>query len=136
MHATTVALIERYYSAFNSGDMEAFLALVTEDVVHEINEGEREVGRELFAAFMERMNRSYREHLTDLVVFASDDGGRAAAEFVVNGTYLASDPGLPHAHGQTYVLPAGAFFDVRDGKVARITNYYSLANWIAQVNRG
>lgn len=51
----------------------------------------------------------------------------------MNGTYLANDEGLPEAHGQTYVLPAGAFFDVRDGKIARVTNYYSLANWIAQV---
>lgn len=98
-----------------------------------INEGEREVGRERFRAFMLRINRSYRERLTDIVIFASEDGSRAAAEFVVNGTYLANDEGLPEAHGQTYVLPAGAFFDVRDGKIARVTNYYSLANWIAQV---
>jgi steroid delta-isomerase-like uncharacterized protein len=69
-----------------------------------------------------------------MVVLANADGTRAAAEFVVNGEYLASDPGLPPAHGQKYVLPAGAFFDVRDGKVARITNYYNLQDWIAQVS--
>ncbi|GAC1560817.1 MAG: hypothetical protein NVS3B17_12920 [Vulcanimicrobiaceae bacterium] len=132
VHATT-QLIERYYAAFNAGDMDAFYALVAEDVVHDINQGEREIGRERFAAFMQRMNRSYREHLTDIVVFATADGTRAAAEFVVNGTYLASDDGLPPARGQTYVLPAGAFFDIRDGRVARVTNYYNLADWIAQV---
>lgn len=132
MHATA-DLIRRYYAAFNAGDMDAFLALVTDDVVHDVNQGEREIGRERFTAFMTRMNRSYREHLTDIVVFASDDGARGAAEFVVNGAYLRSDEGLPEAHGQTYVLPAGAFFEVRDGKVARVTNYYNLADWIAQV---
>jgi len=69
-----------------------------------------------------------------MVVMANADGSRAAAEFVVNGEYLKSDEGLPPAHGQKYVLPAGAFFDVRDGKVARVTNYYNLQDWIAQVS--
>jgi steroid delta-isomerase-like uncharacterized protein len=59
--------------------------------------------------------------------------GRGAAEFTVHGSYIGTDEGLPVAKGQTYVLPAGAFFEVRDGKVARITNYYSLPEWIRQV---
>ncbi|MEQ8662527.1 MAG: isopropylmalate/homocitrate/citramalate synthase, partial [Gammaproteobacteria bacterium] len=50
-----------------------------------------------------------------------------------NGEYLATDEGLPAAHGQRYRLPAGAFFDVRDGRVARVTNYYNLPNWVDQV---
>lgn len=65
---------------------------------------------------------------------ASADGARGAAEFVVHGEYLSTDDGLPEASGQRYVLPAGAFFEVRDGKVARISNYYNLQDWIAQVN--
>ena len=65
---------------------------------------------------------------------SSSDGKRAAAEFVVLGEYLVTDEGLPEAKGQKYRLPAGAFFDIRDGKVARITNYYNLEDWIAQVN--
>jgi steroid delta-isomerase-like uncharacterized protein len=64
---------------------------------------------------------------------SNDDGTRGAAEFTVNGQYLATDEGLPEANGQTYVLPAGAFFEIRDGKVARITNTYNLNDWIAQV---
>lgn len=130
----TIDLIRNYYAAFNAGDMAAFEQLLTDDVVHDINQGDREVGKPAFRAFMQRMNGAYREHLTDMVVFANTDGTRAAAEFVVNGEYLRSDAGLPPAHGQKYVLPAGAFFDVRDGKVARVTNYYNLQNWIAQVS--
>ncbi|MGR9053240.1 MAG: isopropylmalate/homocitrate/citramalate synthase, partial [Gammaproteobacteria bacterium] len=38
------------------------------------------------------------------------------------------------AQGQTYRLPAGAFFEIRDHKVARITNYYNLQDWIKQVS--
>jgi steroid delta-isomerase-like uncharacterized protein len=61
------------------------------------------------------------------------DGARAAAEFTVLGEYLATDEGLPPAKGQRYRLNAGAFFAVRDGKVARVTNYYNLQDWIRQV---
>lgn len=127
-------VIERYYAAFNAGDMDAFLAFVTDDVVHDINQGDREIGKDRFRAFMERMNRSYAERLTDIVVMTDATGTRGAAEFVVHGTYLASDDGLPPAKGQTYRLPAGAFFELRDGRVARVSNYYNLADWIAQVS--
>jgi steroid delta-isomerase-like uncharacterized protein len=133
MHNATRDLITRYYAAFNAQDMQTFLSLLAEDVAHDINQGGREVGRETFARFMERMNRNYREQVVDLVVMTNEDGTRAAAEFVVLGTYLKTDEGLPPATGQQYRLPAGAFFEVRAGKVARVTNYYNLQDWLRQV---
>ncbi|MDX6749428.1 ketosteroid isomerase-related protein [Geminicoccaceae bacterium 1502E] len=130
---TPVELITAYYDAFNRGDMEAMLACLTEDVAHDVNQGGRETGKDAFRAFMGRMNRAYRERLADIVVMASADGARAAAEFTVHGTYLATDEGLPPASGQTYTLPGGAFFDIREGRIARVTNYYNLEDWLAQV---
>ncbi|MEJ8310063.1 ketosteroid isomerase-related protein [Agrobacterium larrymoorei] len=130
---SAVETIRAYYDAFNRQDMDAFLALLTDDVVHDINQGERQVGKQVFAEFMQHMNRCYKENLTDMVIMASEDGKRASAEFIVNGEYLATDEGLPEANGQTYVLPAGAFFQLKDGKVSRVTNYYNLNDWIAQV---
>ncbi len=130
---SAIETIRAYYDAFNRQDMDAFLALLADDVVHDINQGERQVGKQVFAAFMQHMNRCYKENLTDMVIMASEDGKRASAEFVVNGEYLATDEGLPEANGQTYVLPAGAFFELKDGKVARVTNYYNLNDWIVQV---
>lgn len=130
---TATELVQAYYAAFNAGDMPAFLDLLAEDVVHDINQGERQVGKATFAAFMDKMNRCYRERLADIVVMQNAAGDRAAAEFVVHGEYLADDEGLPPANGQTYVLPAGAFFEIRNGKVARISNYYNLNDWVAQV---
>lgn len=133
MRTQAIDLITRYYAAFNAGDMESFLGLLADDVVHDINQGQRETGRAAFSRFMQHMNRCYRERLEDVVVMANDAGDRAAAEFVVNGEYLATDEGLPEAHGQRYRLPAGAFFTLREGKVARVTNYYNLPDWTAQV---
>ncbi|MCJ8507781.1 nuclear transport factor 2 family protein [Rhizobium lemnae] len=126
-------IIRAYYDAFNAQDMDAFLSLLTDDVVHDINQDERQEGKAAFATFMEHMNRCYKETLTDMMIMASEAGTRAAAEFIVNGQYLATDEGLPEANGQTYTLPAGAFFELRDGKVSRVTNYYNLNDWIAQV---
>lgn len=131
---STHALIQAYYDAFNRGEREASLALLTEDVAHDLNQGPREIGREAFRTFFQRMDRSYTEQLRDIVISVSADGTRGAAEYVVHGTYKADDEGLPPAHGQRYVIPGGAFFDIRDDRISRVTNYYNLSDWIAQVS--
>lgn len=127
------SLLETYYTTFNAGDREAMLALLTEDVAHEINQGDVEIGRDAFRAFLQRMDRSYAEQVEQLTIFASPDGTQGAAEFYIRGKYLATDEGLPPATGQTYWLRVGAFFDFRDGRVARVTNYYNLQDWLRQV---
>ncbi len=131
--AATKALLAGYYAAFNALDIERFLGLLTDDVVHDINQGGREIGREAFRAFLARMDRSYSEQIVEISISVNDDGSRAAAEFIVLGTYKATDEGLPEATGQTYRLPAGAFFEIKGGKVARISNYYNLQDWLRQV---
>ena len=129
----TKALIAAYYDAFNAGRTEEMLTYLHDEVEHHVNEGGIRRGKPAFAEFNAHMTRSYREKLTDMVIFANETSDRAAAEFVVNGTYLATDEGLPEANGQTYILPAGAFFTIRDGKIARVTTYYNLADWLRQV---
>lgn len=132
-HDRAIELVLRYYAAFNRGDWAAMLECLHDEVVHDLNQGTRETGRDAFAAFLQRMDASYRERLEDIVVMATENGERAAAEYVVHGEYLRTDEGLPDAAGQTYVLPGGAFFELRDGRIARVTNYYNLQDWIGQV---
>ena len=81
---SSLSLIESYYAAFNSGDREALLAMLDEDVSHEINESGVETGREAFRAFLQRMDRCDRETVEELVVFADASGTRAAAEFFLS----------------------------------------------------
>ncbi len=128
-------IVTAYFEAFNTGDVDGMLACLTDDVAHHVNEGGIRRGKDQFRAFCTHMNRCYAEALTDMVVLVSQDAQRAAAEYIVNGTYLETDAGLPDASGQTYRLPAGSFFDIRDGKIARVTTYYNLADWIRQVRR-
>ncbi len=128
------ALVAKYFAAFNEGDTEAMLACLSEDVRHEVNQGTPRHGLADFRSFCAHMARCYRERLEDLVIFASDDGQRAAAEFTVDGAYLATDVDLPEARGQTYRLPAGSFFEITGGRIRRVTTYYNLAEWTRQVS--
>ena len=125
--------IRNYFDAFNAKDTEAMLACLDAEVAHHVNEGQVRSGKIKFAEFCAHMTRCYDETLTDMVIFEAEGGTRAAAEYIVNGTYLATDAGLPEAHGQTYRLPAGSFFTLKNGKITRVVTYYNLADWIRQV---
>lgn len=127
------AVLRRYFDAFNAGDVDGMLAELSDDVAHHVNEGKVRSGKPDFAEFCAHMSRCYREELTDIVLFSAEGGTRAAAEFTVNGTYLETDSGLPEARGQTYRLPGASMMTLKDGKITRVTTYYNLADWLAQV---
>jgi len=129
----TEALIQRYYDAFNRGDSEGMLACLSDTVVHDVNQGERRTGKDRFRAFNARMAHLYQERLERIAVLSNADGSRAAAEFMVHGTYKNTDEGLPPAKGQIYALPAGTFFAVENGQITRVTTYYNLTDWLLQV---
>ena len=130
MHPT----IQTYFNAFNAGDVDRMLNCLDDAVTHHVNEGQVRIGKDAFRSFCQHMNECYREDLTDMVIFLNSDGSRAAAEYVVNGTYLKTDTGLPEARGQNYQLPAGSFFSLSNDKITRVVTYYNLADWTAQVS--
>lgn len=128
-----IEALRAYYAAFNAKDWEAMFARVHDDAVHYPNQGTARKGKAAFRDFVLHNAKAYDEQLTNVTLFASEDGTRAASEFLVNGTYLEADPGFPAAHGQKYTLPGGAFFEFKDGLIARISNYYNLEDWLDQV---
>jgi steroid delta-isomerase-like uncharacterized protein len=129
----TEEIIRLYYEAFNSGDSEGMLRLLDADVAHGINQGEVVTGAEAFREFLADMDKWYEEKAEDLVVMVNESGDRAAAEFFILGRYVTSVEGLPPAEGQTYHLRVGAFFEVADGRITRVTNYYNMQDWLRQV---
>jgi steroid delta-isomerase-like uncharacterized protein len=132
----SLALLEDYYSAFNAHDSAAMLDLLAENVVHEPCQGQPRHGKGLFRDFLAHMDACYREQVIDPQLFVSEDGARGAAEFMLEGEYLATDGDLPVAHGQRYRLRVGTFFAFADGTIARVTNHYNLQDWIEQVSAG
>lgn len=131
---TALDIVQQYYQHFNQGNWEGMLGLLSEDIRHEVNQGDPRIGLELYRAFLQHMDDCYEEKLTDLVFFTEPEGRRVACEFTVNGVYKKTDGDLVEAHGQRYVLPAGAFLEVADGKITRVTTYYNLPLWIKLVS--
>jgi steroid delta-isomerase-like uncharacterized protein len=127
-------IVKQYYAHFNQKNWQGMLSLLHPEVRHEPNQGEVRIGNEKFTEFMQKMDDAYDETLTDMVFFTSSDGTRVAAEFVVNGTYKQAEEGFPPAYGQKYTLPAGAFLEVKEGQITRVTTYYNLPLWIKLVS--
>jgi steroid delta-isomerase-like uncharacterized protein len=129
-----IDIVKEYYNHFNNQNWEGMLGLIHEDIRHEPNQGDPRIGIEKFTEFLKIMDTSYQETLTDMVFFSEPGNSRVAAEFTVNGIYKKGEEGLPEAHGQSYVLPAAAFLEVKDGKISRVTTYYNLPLWISLVS--
>jgi steroid delta-isomerase-like uncharacterized protein len=133
MHPTET-IIRRYYDCFNNQDVEGLLELLSEDVQHEVSQGGLELGKATFRQFMQHMNNCYEETVRDLAVMLNPSGERAAAEFMLDGIYKQTDGTLPEASGQRYTLRVGAFFELRGGQIARVSNHYNIADWLSQVS--
>ena len=127
-------IVNQYYSAFNQKDWQGMLDLVHSEIRHEPNQGDVRIGKELFTEFLKMMDDSYEETLTDMVFFTEPGDIRVAVEFIVNGIYKKGEEGFPEAHGQSYVLPAAAFLEVKEDKISRVTTYYNLPLWIKLVS--
>jgi len=127
-------LLLSYHAAFNRADWDAVLALLTDDVVHDLEHGVREIGRDAFADHLECMQSSRSEQLRDVVVLVALDGDRAAAEYTVHGHPHRIDEGVPTVNGLAYVLHGGAFFEVREDRIARVTSYCNREAGLTQVS--
>jgi steroid delta-isomerase-like uncharacterized protein len=131
---TSSETVAAYYEAFNRKDWSAMLGLLSETVRHDSNQGGSHTGKDYFARFLHHMDECYDETLTEMVILSNANvPERVACEFVVNGTYKKTDGDLPQARGQRYTLAAGAFLNVVDGQITRITTYYNLPLWISLV---
>lgn len=130
----SLEIVKQYYTCFNQKDWTGMLALLDPDIRHDVNQGETRIGLEKYTRFLQQMDESYEETLRDMVFMVNDTGERIAVEFVVHGVYKKAEEGLPPARGQSYILPAGAFLEVKNGKICRVTTYYNLPLWIKLVS--
>jgi len=126
-------VVKDYYAYFNSKNWQGMLDLIHPEIKHEANQSDTRVGKELFTEFLAHMDKCYDENLSDMIFFSEESNSRVAVEFVVNGIYKSTDSDLPEAKGQKYVLPAGAFLEVKNGLISRVTTYYNLPLWMGLV---
>lgn len=127
-------LVQNYYDAIAAKDLSLFLELLTDDVVHEINQGLVEKGKALFKTFMEKQFSCGDQHIQNLIVFSSPDGKYATSRFTCSGKYTKSESGYPLATGQFWEIPVVSYFEIRENQFSHVAVYYNLADWINQVS--
>jgi steroid delta-isomerase-like uncharacterized protein len=132
---TSLQIVQQYYECFNQKNWQGMLSLLHPEVRHESNQGEVRIGIDKFTDFLKKMDECYEEHLTDMVFFTEPSNQRIATEFMVNGIYKKADDDLPPAHNQSYILPAAAFLELKEGKISRVTTYYNLTLWLELVSK-
>ncbi len=115
--AETLATIERFNDAFNRHDVDAVMALMTDDVVFENTspppDGERHEGQAAVRAFWESFFAgSPRAHFAAEDIFAAGD--RCTVRWLYR--FDADDPETGHVRGVDV-------FRVQDGKVAEKLSY-------------
>ena len=132
---TSLQTVQQYYEYFNQKNWQGMLSLLHPEVRHESNQGDVRIGVDKFTDFLKKMDECYEENLTDMVFFTESSNQRIATEFTVNGIYKKADDDLPPAHNQSYVLPAAAFLELKEGKISRVTTYYNLTLWLELVSK-
>jgi steroid delta-isomerase-like uncharacterized protein len=129
----TYDLIQNYYQAFNEENIEKFISTLHPEVIHDICQGETEIGREAFRKFMEFCFDACKENARNIIILCSEDGKYAAAKLVIDGVYLKDVANYPLAKNQKYTLPVHAFFEIKDGLIYRMSCFYNQKDWIKQV---
>ncbi len=127
-------LITAYYQAIESQHLDKFMDLLSDKVVHDINEGETEIGKDKFKTFMMDQFSHGKIKIKDLIILTSSDGQYAMSRFICSGTYDKSIAGYPKAHGQKWEIPVVSYFKIENNKISQVAVYYNLKNWVNQLS--
>lgn len=79
-------LLQDYFNALNDRDIRACLALVSDELILQPNQGFTEHGRDAFAAFLERQLHCYREMIESLVIWSSHRGDMRPASTALSAS--------------------------------------------------
>jgi steroid delta-isomerase-like uncharacterized protein len=124
--------LEQYYAAWSRGDVDGILACFTDDCVledfaleakYEGKDGVRGFAQVTFAAIP-----NFRLAPTTMLF----DGARVATEWRMTGTQTGDFPGIP-ATGKSFSIPGASGIEIRDGKIHRNRDYWSLAAYLGQM---
>ena len=136
-HSKTQALsehlIREFFTLFNAEKWTEASLLLSDQVMHDINQGPRVIGREPFLKYLVETARYYKESLSHLFVIVSEDGSRGSAEFYVHGEYLKTHGLLPKANGQKYEGFHGVFFEIEDQQISRFSHYFNYQSFLEQL---
>lgn len=127
-------IIKQYYDAILEQSVPNFLNLLSEDVVHEINQGDTEVGKSKFKTFMEQQFSYGEIEINDLIILSSQDGKYGFSRYLCSGKHVKNVEGYPPATGQHWKIPVVTYFTINNNKISHVAVYYNQKDWINQVS--
>jgi len=125
-------LVDELYTAWSLHQPERIDAIFTDDGVYEdvaggqIHRGKQEIKQLLRAAFS--WAPDFRVTMASLIVGAD----AAATEWVSEGIQTGPLGELP-ASGNSFRVRGASILAFRDGKIARVTDYYDMATFLRQL---
>lgn len=126
-------LIDRFFAALEAHEGPALESLLAPDIVYDPAHGGRTVGRDAFRRAMAEQASSLAAVFADRALMVAAEGHRAAVECTMRGVYRRSLDGLPEARGQSFSLPAGVFFELENGRIARVSIFVRERDWLQQL---
>jgi len=123
---------DQWGEALNAHDVEGVVGCFTEDAVFtDIGTGQVSRGREEMREAVKGLFATFSDlHIERTSNIAQ--GSMLAHEFTMSGVHSGSVPGL-EATGMSFSLSGAIVAEVRDGKISRATEYWNMADLLAQV---
>jgi steroid delta-isomerase-like uncharacterized protein len=123
----------RYLKAWNDHDVEAILGFFADDCSYsDVALNESHQGKADVRAFISHMATEFSSD------YGFEPGSQVvtdtgyAVEWVMRGTHDGNSAQV-QATGKPYAIHGVSVGDIRDGKIARNTDYWSLAEFLGQV---
>jgi steroid delta-isomerase-like uncharacterized protein len=133
MGAKMTRMLEDYFTAWNSQDVESILSFFTDDCLYEDVALKRIVrGKAELRALLESVFTDISGLKMDIKsVFSSGNWG--ASEWTMIGRFVHSGDPLLTATGKNFLVRGATVFELSDRKVSRNTDYLDLTAFLKQV---
>lgn len=136
MPDANAALVRSLFDAFNDGDLARASALVTDDFeLVDVSAGQTFRGREGCRQWLELFKTALPDARTEIVSLISDEA-RVASEHIGRGTHtgpFVTPAGTIPPTQRAVELRIGEFYELREGKIAKLRAYYDSATMMRQL---
>jgi steroid delta-isomerase-like uncharacterized protein len=128
-----MSLTEDFMAAWNRRDGDALAGLFADDGVYaDAALGETMTGRDAIKEFLENAYAEFSSDLRFEPGFAVETASGYAVAWTMKGTHDQDGPQLPKT-GKAFSVEGVSLGEVRDGKITRNVDYWSLATFLRQI---
>lgn len=126
-------IVAAYYAAYNKQDITGQIALMAPEFKHFQNSGKVEIGTDAYRKYTAAVYTEVKEEVYQIDYIVGQDPMQIAAQSRARGEYF-QNPDIK-TQRQKYDIPLAEFFEVRDGKITKLSTYYNELEWENQVKK-